>query len=260
MSVKKLGLALGSGGARGMAHIGFLQAIEDAGITVSFISGSSMGAVIGAIYSLGYNLTEMAERAKMLKTKDLLDIEFFFFKKMGFIKGLKRESLLKEYLEDNTFEDCRIPFSCTAVDIMTGEKLILNRGSLCRAVMASSGIPSVFEPIEIEGRKLVDGGILTRLPIEAVKKMGADVVVAVDVIGDRLTDVCPKNIISTLVRTVSIMNLEITKMTYGKADLVVNVDQKDVDEYALKNLDKSIEAGLKAGKGAVPFIKELMNG
>ncbi len=240
-----------------MAHIGFLKVLDSEGIPVSFISGSSMGAVIGSIYSLGYSPDEMKERTKTLKMKDLLDIEFFFFKKMGFIKGNKRENLLNEFLENRYFYECKIPFSCTAVDIMTGERIIIDGGPLCTAVMASSAIPSVFAPVEMDGRKLIDGGVLTRIPIDAVRNLGADVVVAVDVLGDRLTDMAPKNIISTLVRTIGIMDWEITKQSLNKADLVVTVEQPEVDQFAVKNIDKSIEAGAEAAIKALPYIREI---
>lgn len=258
MSIKKLGLALGSGGARGIAHIGFLQVLEENNIPISFISGSSMGAVVGGVYSLGYSTKEMEERTKTLKMKDLLDIELFFFKKMGIIKGNKREHILNEFLTDKDFSDCKIPFSCTAVDIMTGDRIILSSGALCSAVMASSAIPSVFNPVEIDGRKLVDGGLLTRLPIDAVREMGAETVIAVDVLGDRLTDIPPKNIISTLLRTINIMDWEITKCNPHNADLVITVEQPEVDQFSVKNLDKSIEAGRTAAIKALPYIKNLM--
>lgn len=258
MRKKKLGLALGSGGARGIAHIGFLDVLDKNNIPISFIAGSSMGAVVGAIYSMGHTPAQMEERAKVLKMKDVLDLEFFFFKKMGFIKGNKRETLLNEYLENKNFSDCKIPFCCTAVDIMTGEKVLLNEGLLCRAVMASSAIPSVFAPVEIEGRKMVDGGLLTRLPIDAVKEMGADTVIAVDVLGDRLTDIEPGNIISTLIRTINIMDWELTKFNLHKADLVVTVEQPEVDQFRVKNLEKSLEAGKAAAEKALPYIRELL--
>lgn len=258
MSKKTLGLALGSGGARGIAHIGFLKVLTDNNIPISFISGSSMGAVVGSIYSLGVTPEVMEERTKTLKFMDIFDLEVFFFKKMGFIKGAKRENVLNEFLDNKSFTDCKIPFSCTAVDIMTGEKLVLNSGMLCKAVMASSAIPSVFAPVEIEGRKLVDGGLLTRLPIEPVRNMGSDIVVAVDVLGDALTTLPPKNLFSTLVRTINIMDLQLTKCMLDKADLVVTIEQPDVDQFVVKNLDKSIAAGIEAGEKALTTIKKLL--
>ena len=258
MSKKKLGLALGAGGTRGIAHIGFLQVLNDNGISISCISGSSMGAVVGGIYSLGYSPEVLAERSKTLKLKELLEFDFFFFKKMGIIKGTKTENVLNEYLIDKNFSDCIIPFSCTAVDLITGEKLVIKSGPLCKAVMASSAIPSVFEPVNIDGRTLVDGGLLTRLPIDAAKDLGADIVVAVDVLGDNITKIAPKNIFSTLIRTIDIMDLELTKYSLYKADLVVTIEQPEVDKFVVKNLDKSIEAGKQAALKALPYIKKLI--
>lgn len=259
MSKKKLGLALGAGGIRGIAHIGFLKVLNDNNIPISFIAGSSMGSVIGSIYSIGITPEEMEERSKTLKMKEILDIEFFFFKKMGFIKGNKTENVLNEFLTDKSFSDCKIPFCCTAVDIIKGEKATLKSGSLCRAVMASSAIPSVYAPVEIDGRKFIDGGVLARLPIDEVKELGADIVIAVDVLGDNITHLAPKNIISSLVRTISIMDWEITKQSLNKADLLITVDQPDVEQFVVKNLDKSIEAGMQAAQKALPEIKKLLN-
>lgn len=258
MKRKKLGLALGSGGARGIAHIGFLKVLSENGIEIDCISGSSMGAVIGSIFCTGTSCEEMADKAKILRLRDLIDIEFLFFKKMGFFKGLKRETMIKEFLFDKDFSDCVIPFCCVAVDIMTGEKIVLNEGSLCSAVMASSAIPAVFAPVEIDGRKLVDGGLLNRLPIDEARNMGADIVIAVDVLGDTLTAMPPKNIFSTLIRTINIMDWEITKHSLEKADLVVTIEQPEVDQFVTKNLDKSIEAGEMAANKALPLIKKLL--
>lgn len=258
MKIKKLGLALGAGGARGFAHIGFLKVLEENNIPVSFVSGTSLGAAIGAIYCAGNKPEQMIERAKVLKFRDILDIEVFFFKKSGFIKGLKAENILKNYLGGKSFSDCVIPFSCLTVDIMTGKEVILSEGSLLKSVMASCAIPSVFAPVEIDGKKYVDGGVLNRLPIDAVRKMGAEIVVAVDVLGDTITEIVPKNIISTLVRIINIMDWQITKGSLSKADYVAMVDQKDVDQFVVKNLDKSIEAGRVAAEKALPDIKKLM--
>lgn len=257
MKAKKLGLALGSGGVRGLAHIGFLKELCDNGIAVDYIGGSSMGAVVGSIFCTGISCEEMIERVKKLRMRDLIDLELRFFRK-GITKGLKREKLIKEYLKDKNFSDCIIPFCCTAVDIITGEKIILNSGSLCDAVMASSAIPSIFPPVEIGGRKLVDGGLLARLPIDAVKDMGADVVIAVDVLGDAITDMEPKNVFSTLIRTINIMDWEISKHTLYKADMVVTVQQPEVDQFIFKNTEKSIEEGMMYAKKALPTIKKLL--
>lgn len=258
MRKKTLGLALGAGGARGIAHISFLKVLVEYGIEPSCISGSSMGAIVASMFALGLTCEEMEKKALSLKMRDIIDIDPLFFRKMGFIKGMKRESILKSFLGDKTFADCKIPFCCTAVDIMTGDRVILKEGPLLPAVLASSSIPSVFEPVEIEGRYLVDGGVLMRIPIEPLKEFKPDVIVGVDVLGDSLTGILPKNIFYTLIRTINIMDYEITKCYSGQADLLVTIDQPEVDQFMVKNLDKSLEAGKAAAERALPKIKKLL--
>lgn len=258
MKQKTLGLALGAGGARGIAHISFLKVLVENGIEVGCISGSSMGAVIGSMYAAGLSCDEMEKKALSIKARDIIDIDLLFFRKNNFIKGVKRESILKSYLGGKTFSDCKIPFCCTAVDIMTGDKIILKDGPLLPAVLASSSIPSVFAPIEIDGRYLVDGGVLMRLPIEPLKQFNPDIIVAVDVLGDSLTGILPKNIFYTLIRTINIMDCEITRFYSNQADLLINIDQPEVDQFMVKNLDKSLDAGRAAAERALPKIKRLL--
>ncbi|MDE7158224.1 MAG: patatin-like phospholipase family protein, partial [Clostridiales bacterium] len=179
---KKLGLALGSGGSRGIAHIGFLKALEEAGITPDYVTGCSMGAVVGYVYCAGVSPDEMRKKVFTLKLSSIAALN------VGKVEGLFRltraRKQIAEFAGDKTFEELNIPFACVATDIDAGELVLLNEGNAIDAVLASSSIPGAFTPAKIGERRLVDGGVLERVPTEEVKAMGAEVVVAVDVLGD----------------------------------------------------------------------------
>ena len=148
---KKLGFALGSGGSRGVAHIGFLRAMEENGVRPDYIVGCSMGAVVGAAYASGFPLDKMEEAVKKLR---LLDLIAPTGKRGGLFDTKKVRKLLEKYIGDITFADLKIPFRCVAVDMITQRVIEFSKGSLLDAVIASSSIPSVFRPLEKDGMRL----------------------------------------------------------------------------------------------------------
>ncbi len=190
-SGKKIGLALGSGGARGIAHIGVLEVFEELGVPVDFIAGTSIGAVVGALYAAGIPLRDMKDFSLSLdrkKTITLFDPALNF---SGMFSGRRIISLLNELgLRNLKFSDLKIPFSAVATDMYTGKEVIINKGSVVMAVRASSSIPMVFAPVIYRNYYLVDGGVIDPVPVDVVKKMGADMVVAV-----RLSDYRDKEIV-----------------------------------------------------------------
>ena len=206
--MKTLGLALGSGGSRGVAHIGFLQALEEADIHPNYISGCSMGSIVGAAYAAGLTTHEMRHAACSLRFFDLLDVTR---RPGGVLDTRKMKKLLTRYIGERTFDDLKIPFSCVAVDMLAQEVVEFSSGSVVDAIVASSSIPTVFKPMEIDGMRLVDGGVLRRVPVGEVKHMGADVVVAVDVLGKRIiNERCPNPIV-LLTEIIDVMDYERTK-------------------------------------------------
>lgn len=253
---KKLGFALGSGGARGVAHIGFLKAMEEARIKPDFITGCSMGAVVGAAYAAGYPLDKMEAAALKLR---LLDLVAPTGRRGGLFDTRKVRKLLEKHIGDIGFSDLKIPFRCVAVDMISQKVVEFSEGKLLDAVIASSSIPSVFRPLEKDGMRLIDGGILERVPFLQVKDMGADVVVAVDVLGQRSTkEKCPTTL-GVLLETIDIADnarTRIRRETYAdKIDFWIEPELGDMSQYVVKNLDFASKRGYEIGKEYAKEIK-----
>lgn len=257
--MKKLGLALGAGGSRGVAHIGFLQAIEEEGIKVDCISGSSMGSVVGAAYAKGIPLEEIKEAVFHLR---LLDLIAPTRKRGGVFGTRKMRAVLEKHLGDVNIEDLKIPFSCLAVDMITQKTIEFKEGSLLDAVVASASIPGIFHPLEKDGMRLVDGGILERVPVKQVKALGADVVVAVDVLGWlACKEECPGTI-GILIDTEQIMDNYRTKQRRAEnadiIDLWLEPDLGNMSPYSFKMIRFAYEKGYELGKANVKKIKKLV--
>jgi NTE family protein len=206
----KIGVVLSGGGAKGLAHIGVLKVLEEAGIEISYIGGTSMGAIVGGLYASGYSATELDSIFRSLDADAMLrdftprNSKNFFEKrndemyalqlpfknfKIGFprafSKGLYNYTTVNRLTQDvhhiRDFNKLPIPFVCIATDIETGREVVLRKGVLPDAILASSAFPSLYAPVEIEGRLLIDGGVTNNYPIEEVRKMGADIIIGVDV-------------------------------------------------------------------------------
>ena len=185
MGSKKVGLALGSGAARGMAHIGVLAVLGKEGIPVDMIAGTSTGAVVGALFAQGKDAKHIKELALDLGWKKIAPLLDPSLPRSGLIKGRKIKDLLASFIGgDIKFGALKIPFACVATDITTGEEVVLNRGPVSEAVRASISLPALFAVVKKEGRYLVDGGLVNPVPVNVVKQMGADFVIAVNVIPD----------------------------------------------------------------------------
>ncbi len=177
---KRFGLALGSGAARGWAHIGVIRAVEDAGITPASVAGCSMGAFVGAAYVAG-KLDELETFARTLTTRTLLGYLDVGMPLRGLLTGDKISALLTEHLGDMAVEDTQIPFCAVATDLGTGKEVRLCDGNLVDSVMASIAIPGIFNPAELHGMYLVDGGLVNPVPVNIARELGADKVIGVDV-------------------------------------------------------------------------------
>lgn len=258
---KKLGFALGSGGSRGVAHIGFLRAMEESGIKPDYIVGCSMGSVVGAAYASGFSVDKMEEAVKKLR---LLDLIAPTGRRGGLFDTKKVRKLLERYIGDIDFADLKIPFHCVAVDMITQRVVEFSQGNVLDAVIASSSIPSVFCPMEKDGMRLIDGGILERVPFMQVKDMGADVVVAVDVLGQRSTkEKCPTTL-GVLLEAIDIADnarTRIRKQTYqDQIDFWLEPELGDMSQYVVKNLGFAAEKGYEIGKKYAKEIKAKLKG
>ncbi len=257
--MKKLGLALGSGGSRGVAHVGFLKALEEEGIVPDYICGCSMGSVVGAAYAAGLTPEKIFAIVEKLR---LLDIISPSRQRGGVFSTKKVRALLEKHLGDITFEDLKIPFHCIAVDMIAQKIVEFSTGNLLDGVIASSSIPAIFHPTVKDGMRLVDGGILERVPVPQVKAMGADVVVAVDVLGQRqCKEECPRTF-GVLLEMIDLMdNYRTRRRKMENADIIdfwVEPDLGDMSQYSLKQVRLAYDKGYESGKEIAPAIKKAL--
>lgn len=175
----RIGLALGSGSARGLAHLGVIRALEEAGIKVDYIAGTSIGALVGAVYASGSldSLERTFQEFDWKKTVSFFDV---VFPKSGLIDGVKVGELLRSLVSTELIESLPIPFCAVATDIQSGAEVVISQGDLVEAVRASIAVPGIFTPVRNNGALLVDGGLVNPVPVSVARAMGADIVIAVD--------------------------------------------------------------------------------
>lgn len=257
---KKLGLVLGSGGARGVAHVGFVKALEEAGIKPQCISGSSAGSIVGACMAMGMTADRIMDEIRDLKVSEVLfGVPNFNRSGLFSTRGIHRK--LGSFFKRKRIYDLDIDFCCVATNLAKGEeKIFSGRSFVVPAVVASSCIPALFEPEVIGGVQYVDGGVVSRLPIEAIKMFEPEVIVAVDVFaeGSEVTEY--PNALSVLSRAVDIMDRNYTKAKTKEEnpDLLVLPDLGNMTQYTFKDLDFAYEQGYKAGKESIDEIKRLI--
>ncbi len=257
--MKKLGLALGSGGSRGVAHIGFLKALDEAGIQPDYICGCSMGAVVGAAYAAGMTPDEIWAVLGSIRARHILS----FKRRRGGMFGTKKiHKLLLKYLAEKEFSDLKIPFHCVATDMLSQKLIIFSKGKVAEAVVASSCVPFLFSPMEIGGMRLVDGGVLERVPVPHTKEMGADIVVAVDVLGWRTCSEKKPNAFGSLMQTLDVMDNARTKKSREEnaniVDFWLEPDLGDMSQSDFKNTERAYERGYALGVAYAPKIKEAL--
>ena len=268
----KVGLALGSGAALGIAHVGVIKALKEAGIPVHLVAGTSMGALVGACYAIDGEIAhveEIARASNLRKIAQLLDPKFSLIS-MGFLRGKRVENFLKPIIGDVTIDKCKIPYAAVATDIFTATEVVIQQGSLLKAVRASISIPVVFVPLKHEGRFLVDGGILNPVPADVARSMGATFTIAVNVLNNprkrRQSGLLgtqkpgkPPGMMNTLVQSIYIMEYEITRASILKADIIIEPDVSNIEPYAFHRGPEAIDAGYKAAVAVIPEIKKLLN-
>ena len=267
---KKVGLALSGGGARGLAHVGVISVLHKEGIPIDMIAGTSSGAIMGAVYALNQDTDKMKEYALDPGWKKRALMIDPSFPKTGFIKGKKIETLLHSFLGgDIEFKDLKIPFACVATDIHTGEEIVINSGSVTKALRASISIPGIFTLVKREGRYLVDGGLTTPVPVEVVRQMGADFIIAVNVNPDvsgrmEKTASRPKriqkspNIFQVLIQSIYITTYSRAKSSLENADIVIEPDTADISAGDFRKTPELLILGELAAGEAIPEIKRKL--
>ncbi|MDA5107820.1 MULTISPECIES: patatin-like phospholipase family protein [Brevibacillus] len=250
----KVGLALGSGGARGFAHIGVLKALEANGIEVDMLAGSSMGSLIAAVYANGIEPHMMEKLALNLKRKHWLDLTV---PSLGFVAGEKIKQLIRLLTHGKRIEELPKELAVVATDIETGERVVFREGPVDQAVRASISIPGIFVPERVGDRLLVDGGVIDRVPITVIRDMGADLVIAVDV-AQFDTPMKVTTIFDVIAQTIDVMEREILRHQILAADLVIRPDVGHYSSIAYTGVEEIIALGERAGLDSVERIKELI--
>ena len=287
----KIGIALGGGGVRGLANIGVLKAMEESGIKPDVISGTSMGAIVGALYAdtLSASGTESTIRG-VLSSEEFIrqvqklgslsggtDMDRGFFEKMfdtakkgyAFYRFMTKDSVvsqaayeqIEKLVPEKNFSDLKLRFACIALDLVSGNTVIFRSGSLRTAIRASSAVPGVLPPVGLDGRMYVDGGWAESVPISAVKQLGAHFIIASDVTRDitaieAKTDL--KNSMDIMLRANDIVRSSMNMLRTKEADFVIHPEVGDAPWSAFENLDAYITSGYKAAKMAMPSLKKAI--
>lgn len=250
----KIGLALGSGGARGFAHLGVLKTLLDAGIPIDLIAGSSMGAMVGCFYGAGLDIERLYNLSRVFKRKYYLD---FTIPKMGFIAGNRVKDLIRIFTHGRNLEQLDIPVHVVATDLMTGDKIVFKDGPIADAVRASISIPGIFVPEKYEGKLLVDGGVIDRVPVSVVKEMGADLIIAVDVSRvKRNAEI--SSIYDVIMQSLDIMQMELAANREFASDFMITPPVEMYSSRAFTQIDEIIAIGEEETKKHIDTIKRLI--
>lgn len=240
---KKIGLALGGGAAKGLAHIGVLRAFDDKNMTISYISGTSVGAIVASYYAFGKDLDEIDQLGERLRAKSVFKLNL---DKRGFVSTDSIKQMLLNDIGDVNIEDAKVPLAICTTDISSGECIVFKKGKLIPAVCASVAVPGLFTPVEHEGRLLVDGGITQNVPVPTVKDMGAGITVAVDLNGVNEYQK-PMDIFTVVGNAIDIAIDSRTREQVKAADIKISLD---LSKYSLldntANKKSLIEEGYKS--------------
>ena len=280
----KVGLVLSGGGAKGLAHIGVLKVIDSLGIKVDYIAGTSMGAIVGGLYASGYNAEQLDSIFSKIDVDALLqdytprESKSFYEKrndeiyaltlpfnnfKLGLPSGLSKGlynfnlmSRLTQHVSDvRDFDKLPIPFLCIATDVETGEQIVLDEGILAQAIIASGALPTLYSPVEINGRLLIDGGVVNNYPIEELKNRGIDFIIGIDVQDGLKNREQLKDVTAVLSQ---INNFSMIEKMEGKRSLTNIYIKPDIKGFSVVSFDKGQEIIKKGNEKANEFIKELL--
>ena len=255
-SNSKIGLVLGAGSARGLAHIGVMQVLIENGIPFDFLVGSSMGAVVAAIYACGGDMYMTGKLASALNTSVLWDVGI---PRMGFVSGKRIEHFLRLLTKGKCFEDLDMALAVVATDIENGEKIVIREGPVHTAVRASISIPGVFTPVRYENRLLVDGAVAERLPVGVARDMGADIIIGVDVTfaEDRQTQI--RNTLDVILQAIEILERQIfTEITRHQATVLLQPRLGNIKSNEFGRAEECILKGRECAEAKLDEIKSVL--
>ncbi len=252
----KVALVLGGGSAKGFAHVGVIRALEKEKIPIHMIIGTSVGSLIGGLYAANPDSFQLEWAAFKINRGDILDFSVVS-SKMGPVQGTRLESFVEQNAKVKTVEATKIPFYPVATDLNTGETVTLEKGSLAKAIHASSAIPGIFVPVNFGNRTLVDGGVTNNIACEVARAKGADVIIAVNLQRD-IRDTNINSVIDVIAQSIAIMMHVNSKTKLTHADVILEPDTKGISMFDFTQKKALMEEGIKSAEKAMPKIKALV--
>jgi NTE family protein len=251
-----LGLALGGGAARGFAHVGVIQVLEEAGLKPSHVVGTSAGSLVAALYASGKSIPELRKAAETMEEAEITDWMVPLLNR-GALRGEALAKYVNAQVGGRNLENMKIPLGIVATDLRSGEAITFRRGNTGSAVRASSAVPAVFQPVRIGDREYVDGGLVAPVPVHQVREMGANFVIAVDISSDPEGNPAGDTF-QILLQTFTIMGKSINTLALKEADIVIRPALSGVKSADFSARRRSIEAGRVAMLAQLPRLKERL--
>lgn len=256
----KIGLALGSGGAKGLAHIGIIKVLEKNNIPIDFIAGSSVGAMVGGCYAALGDINEIEKMALTTNSRRMLSLIDPALSRGGLVHGEKIKKFFEQFVNGMDIENCKIPFLAVATDLKSGDYVVLKKGKLSHAIHASIAFPPVFRPVEIGSKSLCDGGLSMPVPADVVREMGADIVIAVNLDSYQKNDIRKMGVVFFKVaqRSIWLLRHHLSVCNVKNADITITPNTGRIYWNKFINGKKSILAGEEAAKEILPQLKRLI--
>ncbi|MCX7513362.1 patatin-like phospholipase family protein [Frateuria hangzhouensis] len=251
-----IGLALGGGAAKGFAHIGVIKMLQANGIEADVVAGTSAGSVVGALYASGMDAFAMQQAAIALDEASIRDVRLFGG---GLVQGRKLQDYVDDLVHQRPIERLQRPFAAVATELESGRRTVFRQGGTGRAVRASCSVPGVFEPVAIGARHYVDGGVVSPVPVDAARELGADFVIAVD-ISARSDGSLPDDMLGIVGRSVTIMGQHLGAQELARADIVIRPDVAGIGATDFAQKDRAIMEGEKAALAAMPLLRARLAG
>jgi NTE family protein len=251
-ALPRIGLALGGGAAKGFAHIGVIKMLEANGLAPAVVAGTSAGSVVGALYASGMDAFALQQKAVALDEGKIRDLQW---SSGGLVLGQKLEDYVNAQVHRQPLERLAKPFVAVATRLEDGERTVFSRGNTGQAVRASSSVPGVFQPVAIGKYHYVDGGIVSPVPVDAARALGADLVIAVD-ISNKARGKAPGDLLGTLGQSIAIMGQKLGQAELARADVVIRPEVLDIGPADFSQRAAAIVEGEKAALAAMPQIRE----
>jgi NTE family protein len=252
----KIALVLGGGAARGFAHVGVIRVLEQEKIPIHMIVGTSVGSLIGALYASDPNSFNLEWLSFTIEKDDIFDYSVIY-SKMGPVQGERLEKFVQTKVKAKTIEQMKIPYYAVATDLNAGNTWVFEKGSVAKAVRASSSIPGIFTPLEMGGKTYVDGGVTDNLPVDIARAKGADIIIAVN-ISKNIQNPQVNTLIDVIMQSISIMGRELVIYKSRGYDVLIEPNVGDVGMTDFTQKKRLMDAGIQATKQALPRIKKLI--